>query len=262
MKKREKKPAVSTSPDHVPVTHYDIGKGISRMGMVKVDCQHPDLTAADVIAVLPKGNYTFEGRVAFAEKWATKILTDAGLPADPKAEVIYERDGMKWRGTALSSLEAEARDSERWYAAEIMSELHLVRTLIERGDTAHAAHRALDLGMLLRELFDVMLHNRKVLKWEGWQGSGSIGGSSEKTIRPLMEWLLHNVKQYPDKPYTFYWNSLPDHDEGDTPEQINGAEMIREGGVLEVTYDDGRSRSLNLPSFRRYVADVRKSLKM
>jgi hypothetical protein len=253
MKKREKKTG--------PVTHYTIGEGISRIGMVKVNPHHPDCTAADVKAVLPKGTYTFEGRIAFAEKWATKILQDAGLPADPKAAVIYERDGVKWRGTALSSLEAEARVSERWYAAEILSELHLVRTLIERGETADTAHRSLDLGMLLRELFDVMLHNRKVLKWEGWQGSGSAGGSSDKKIRPLVEWLRHTVKQYPDKPYTNYWNSLPDHDEGDSPLRKNGAEMLRKGGVLLVNYNDGRSRSLDRSSFRRYVADVKESLK-
>jgi len=246
-----------------PITHYTIGQGISRTPMVEVDPQHPDCTAEAVKAVLPKGTYTFEGRVAFAENWATKILTDAGLPADPKAAVIYEMNGVKWRGTALSSLNAEARVSERWYAAEIMSELHLVRTLIERGDAAHAAHRALDLGMLLRELFDVMLHNQKVLKWEDWQGSGSQGGSADKKIRPLVKWLIQTVKQYPDKPYTFLWNSLPEHDdeEDNTPERINGAEMIREGGVLVVKYDDGRKRLLAKSSFKRYVADVKEDLK-
>jgi hypothetical protein len=261
MKKRGEKPAVSTSPDHGPVTHYTIGKGISRMGMVEVNPQHPDYTAADLIAVLPKGTYTFEGRIAFAEKWATKILQDAGLPADPKAAVIYEMDGVKWRGTALSSLKAEARVSERWYAAEIMSELHLVRTLIERGETSDAAHRALDLGMLLRELFDVMLHNKKVLKWEDWQGSGSEGGSADKKIRPVVDWLTKTVKQYPEEPYTVFWNSIPDHDEGDRPERINGAKIIREGGVLVVKYDDGRKRFLAKSSFKRYVGDVKESLK-
>jgi hypothetical protein len=133
--------------------------------------------------------------------------------------------------------------------------------LIERGDTAHAAHRSLDLGMLLRELFDVMLHNRKVLKWEDWQGSGSVGGSADKKILPVVEWLRQTVKQYQDKPYTFYWNSIPDHDEGERPERINGAEMIREGGVLVVKGADGRKRFLAKSSFKRYVDDVKESLK-
>ncbi len=222
-----------------PITHYTIGGGISKMPMVSVDFTRPGLTVEDLDRILPKGTYTFEGRVAFAEKWAKTTIETDGLPTDP----------------------CENRVTDRWYAAGILGELRLVRTLIKRGETAHAAHRALDLGMLLRELFDVMLHNKKVLKWEGWQGSGSDGGKADKKIRPLMEWLRRTVKQYPDKPCTFYWNSLPEHDDGDTVEEINGATMIREGNVLVVKDADGRKRFLAKPSFKRYVADVKESLK-
>ena len=277
MKQREKKPGARPGSDHGPVTHYVIGKGISKMPMVSVDFTRPDLTVEDLDRVLPKGTYTFEGRVAFAEKWAIRVLGDAGLPTDPggyfgipdglslpldrPAERIPGRTGA---GDLLSFVEAKGkkiREDTEWYAARILGELHLVRTLIERGETAHAAHRALDLGILLQELHDVMLHNRKVLKWEGWQDSGSVGGSKEKKIAPVQEWACETVKTYPDKPEPFYWGSLPSYAEGDSPELINGVEMIRDGKTLIVIYPDGRSRTLARRSFPRYINFAKKSLK-
>jgi hypothetical protein len=101
----KKQPKKTTAPG--PITHYTIGKGISEIPMISIDFTRPDLTVEDLDRVLPKGTYTFERRIAFAEKWATKILQDACLPADPKAEVIYEKNGAKWRGTALSSFSVE-----------------------------------------------------------------------------------------------------------------------------------------------------------
>ncbi|OGQ00360.1 MAG: hypothetical protein A2Z40_05740 [Deltaproteobacteria bacterium RBG_19FT_COMBO_60_16] len=242
MKRRMKKRAAGPTIENGPVTRRVVGKGISHREWVSVDLQHPNCTAADIKAVLPKGNYTFEGRVAFAEKWAKETIEAAGRPTD----------------------RAEERVTDRWYAAEILTELRLVRSLIERGETAHAAHRALDLGMLLRELYDVILHNRKVLKWEGWQGSGSVGGSQEKMIRPLLNWICYIAKRDGDKPSSYFWNSLPNHEEGDSPAIINGVEMIREREngtlLLKATYRNGRICKLALRSFQRYVTDAKKSL--
>ncbi len=220
------------------ISRVTVGAGISRRSMLSVDLTHPEVTAEDLERVIPSGNYTFEGRVAGAEKWAQETIKAQGPPTDG----------------------AEERVSPRWYADEILYELRLVRLLIDRGEAAQAAHRALELGMLVQEWHDVILHNPKILKWERWEGSGGIGGSRAKKIRPIVLWLRDLIKRYPDGSQIAYWNTLPSSDEHEDPIQVAGARLIRKGDRLWVIYDKGCRRSIGDRAFERYVGDAKKRL--
>jgi hypothetical protein len=138
---------------------------------------------------------------------------------------------------------------QEWYAAEILALARVTRAQI--ADPWTAASLAADLGELVGEA-----------KAHGFFAkAGKKADPSKRKILPLVKWLCDTVKQYPDKPAPFFWNSIPNDDDADRPQRINGAKMLREGGLLLVSYDNGRKQTITYDSFRRYVTDAKISLK-
>ncbi|OGQ00202.1 MAG: hypothetical protein A2Z40_03630 [Deltaproteobacteria bacterium RBG_19FT_COMBO_60_16] len=228
MKGQAKKQNADHSVDKGPVTHYVVGKGISERPMVSLDFTRPGLTVEDLERVLPKGTYTFEGRIAFAEKWAKKTIEADGPPTD----------------------RSEERVTDRWYAAEILSELHLVRTLIERGETAHAAHRALDLGMLLRELHDVMLYNTATIC--GDKILRAVRGPRSPRRHPVLMNFLKTCR-YRNKKLTAgeLFEQLKKYDD-EAPLKVHGGEIVCLRGKLKIYSGPHGDRTFSRKKFYEY----------
>jgi len=200
------------------------------------------------------------GSLFDAKQRAEEFLEGAGLPAhEPSLP-----PALPWgTGESEQARRYRERRDPAWYAYEILEAYSKMASILLRGETVTldrieglrviwpALEMAYRIGNLATEA-----HARGYLR-----KTGKWGGSKEKTIRPLMTWLRRTIEQYPDKPYTFYWNSLPDQDGGDRPERIDGARMIRDDDLLVVTDALGRKRFLTKTSFRRYVAIAKKSLK-
>jgi hypothetical protein len=183
-------------------------------------------------------------------------LRKAGIPDDPTEGGKYP-----FRSCITEDLAKQEYRSTVWYSAAILDQLAARRWSLEVGDRGGAASADGRARFLYRERFIKSEYEPAVLAHKRVRAGQRKGGSRDKKIRPLVDWLLHTVKEYPEKPYTFYWNSIPEHDEGGRTKRINGVTMIREGGVLVVTGADGRKRFLAESSFKRYVADVKESLK-
>lgn len=186
------------------------------------------------------------------ETTCREALRAVGLPDDPTEGGVHP---------FRSHIPPDLRAGVTWYAAAILDQLAARKWSLEVGDARGAAEAEGRAKYLYRERYIKSEYEPPVLAYGRVRAGARKGGSADKKIRPLVEWLLHTVKQYPDKPYTFYWRSLPEHDDGETVEEINGATMIREGGVLVVTGAGGRKRYLAESSFKRYVADVKEDLK-
>jgi hypothetical protein len=232
----------------------------------------------------PRAANSFEGKISPAEASSKRILERVGLPTDTKghytipqgeripmptteaeSRAALSHPGVKAIGGLLSLIKARGfreREHQEWYAAEILSLAHAIRGTmanaigqdgrLRQGVAWSVLSLAADLGELVGEAKEIGFS----------KSTGSKGGGKEKKIRPLFDWLRETVKQYPDKKTPFYWNSIPDYFEGDRPQPINGAEMIREGDYLVVICDDGRRPSITFSSFRKYVTDAKKSLKL
>ncbi len=247
--------------DTIPgVEYYAEGKGFTEQSRYRItNLSAPEGYAAYQKLSFRPGENEFERSISSVEKIAKRTLEGAGLPSDPGC--IYKIPGGEkaasgdWNiGNLTALVEARGyrnRDHLEWFASEILINIQSVRDYIAEGKTAEAAADGVRAGELVG-----------LAKAKGYFAqSGKEGGSQEKVIRPVLEWLRRTVKQYPDSPYTFYWKSLPGDDAGDRPEQVKGAKLIRGGGVLEVTYSDGRTSSITRSSFRRYVAIAKNSLK-
>jgi len=234
------------------VEHYTVGKGMTERKKWRMAPSTPeDFAAYQALAFRP-GENEFEMRIFPVEATAKKILERAGLLTDPKA----------WHASpvnvgSLMAL-AEARDirfRERedfvWFAVEILINIRIVRMFIAEGKAVEAAAFAVAVGELVG-----------FATAKGYSAqTGKDGGSKDKKILPVQDWACETVKTYPDKPEPFFWGSLPSYAEGDSPELLNGVEMIRDGETLIVTYPDGRSRTLARRSFPRYITRAKESLK-
>jgi hypothetical protein len=190
------------------------------------------------------------------EAMCREALRAEGIPDDPT-----EGGKFPFRSCITEALAKQEYRSTIWYSAAILDQLAARKWSLEVGDRGGAAAAEGRARYLYRERFIKSEYEPAVLAHGRVRAGAGKGGSADKKIRPVVDWLLHTVKQYPEKPYTFYWKSLPEHDDGDDPVRINGAEMIREGDILVVKDDNGRSRRLRRSAFRRYVADVKESLK-
>jgi hypothetical protein len=138
-----------------------------------------------------------------------------------------------------------------------MSELHPVRALIERGETAQAAHRALDLGMLLRELFDVMVHNRKVLAWEKWSESGGKG-PRRKPNPIILRYIKSRIRANRNLTEGDIWKELEQYDP--IIQYENGScRLFVDRGKLFARRGD-KIYILERSSFTRYVTIARKEV--
>jgi len=246
------------------VEFYTEGKGRAEQTRWRVSSDNMTPEAIEFIKKLQAsrpGDTGFDRSIFPVERAAKRTLEAAGLPSDPACrynipggEKITSPGGIGGWGNLTSLVEAKGyrkREHLEWFSAEILRNIHSARGYIAAGDAVQAAVA----GALVGVLFGLAKATGYTMQ------TGKDGGSKDKKIRPVVEWLRRTIKQYPDKPCTFYWNSLPEHDDGGTVEEINGATMIREGNVLVVTDDDGRKRTLTEKSFGRYVAIVKESPK-
>jgi hypothetical protein len=235
------------------VEYYTVGKGPSERTRYRItNLSSPEGYAAYQKLSFRPGENEFEMRIFPVEATAKRTLERAGLLTDPNAwhaspgNVGSLMDLAEARGIRLRE-----REDFEWFAVEILINIRIARMFIAEGDAVQAAAFAVAVGELVG-----------FARAKGYSAqTGKDGGSKEKKILPLVEWLRRTVKQYPEKPEPFFWGSIPNDDDHDDPQQIDGATMILEGDTLVVAYDDGHRRTLARKSFKRYIAFAQKSLK-
>jgi hypothetical protein len=256
-------------PGAIPgVEYYTEGKGFSERTRWRVSSENMTPEAiAFIKKAQPSGEInSFEGRIIGVETQAKRILEGAGLPTDtrgfysipdgePTTWEEIQRRPRPWQGGGLLDLVAARGFQERvhieWYAAEILMDLRIVRNFIAEGNTVEAATSAAILGELVGLAIAIGYYAR----------TGGKGGSQEKKIRPVQNWVDKTVKQYSEKKEPFFWGSIPSLEEHDKPQKIDGATILRDGETLLIGLPDGRKRELARSSFKRYITRAKKSLK-
>lgn len=257
----KKKPAKKneTTPG---VEYYTEGKGFTEQTRYRItNLSIPEGYAAYQKLAFRPGENEFEMSIFSVEKTAKRILEGAGFPSDPSfrynipgGEKFTPSGGIGGWGNLTALVEARGyrkREHLEWFAAEILINIQSARDHIAEGKAAEAAADGARAGQLV---------GFAIAKGYFSQ-TGEDGGSKEKKILPVQDWVNKTIKQYPEKKEPFFWNSIPDDDEGDDPQKIDGATMIREGDTLVVTYEDGRRRTLAHKSFKRYIAHAKEFLK-
>jgi len=166
----KKKKPTKTSPTSL-TERYTVGSGLTKTEKIRVI---PCSETLPIIESFFRQDFTFTGRIAFAEKWAVQVLQDAKLPTDPKglygipdglpAKHIGEQiPGRTGTGTLLAIVENRGyreREHKEMYAAMILSDAVRLRNMLSRMKADPEAARkeadalamfTFDLGLLVYE---------------------------------------------------------------------------------------------------------------